>query len=148
MADAPGPHLTGLHQLIQGFHRFFNRRFIVEAGVDDIEVEIVRSPGASKFRQSRKDRLTGQAAVVEIDLGGGSLLVPGDILFSRPTYVFFTRSSRITIGRIEKIDAQREGVLHHGLSRRSSSVQCVHRTGLAETHTAYANFGNFNIRRA
>ena len=62
-----GPHLTGPYQLIQGFHRFLDRRFIVEA-VDDVEVEIVRPQPLQTAVNLAKDRLAGQAAVVEIDL--------------------------------------------------------------------------------
>ena len=85
MADAPkAQHLTGPYQIIEGFHRFLYRRFIVEA-VDDVKVEIIRPQPLQTAVNLAKNRLAGQAAVVEIDLRGDDGLVPGDVLLQRPT---------------------------------------------------------------
>lgn len=113
--------------------------------MDNIEVKIVRSQPLQTAVNLPVDGLPGETAGIEIDLGRDHGFLPADILFQRTAQIFLAGSGRITVCGIEKVDAKVKGVLHHFLGSRFVQRPVVHGSCLAETHTAHADLGNFNI---
>ncbi|SCJ65181.1 Uncharacterised protein [uncultured Ruminococcus sp.] len=88
-------------------------------------------------------------AVVKIDLRRQDDLVPGRVAFDSPAQILFARAGRIAVCRIEKIDAQIQGVLDDSFAVLQIQGPGVHLAGpVTEAHATEAQLGNRNIRIA
>ena len=83
--------------------------------------------------------------LVEIDLGRKHHLVARDVLFDRCPEVFLARPRRITVCRIEKVDAEVERMPNDLLALCGIERPCVHLARrVAEAHAAEAEPGYFD----
>ena len=133
---ADGPHLSGNHQVVQCLHSFLDRRIVIEA-VDDVQVQIVGAQPLQASLNLPVDGLRGETPRVKVDLGSDDHLVPGHILLDGPAQVLLAGAFGIAVGRVEKVDAQIQGVLHNVFRLPFVQGPIVERSRFSEAHAAH-----------
>ena len=138
------PNFSDFHQIVQGFHRFFNWGFVVKP-VNDIEIQIICSQTLQCAINFSINGFFRKPPRIKIDFRGKNDFITGNILFQSVSQIMFTCASRIAICRIKKVDTQIQSMFDNRFGFCFIQRPIMHDSSFSETHTTNTNFGNCNI---
>ena len=129
LGELPGVHgggsdvadLAGLYNVMEGFHRLFDRSFVVPA-VDLIEVDVVSAQTLEALVEFKEDLFAGKTFGVGVvahgveELGGDDGVFALGVGLEEAAEELFAGAYGVDVGGVEEVDAEVEGLLEEGLA--------------------------------